>query len=50
MVRYPAHDIPQFDCMDCRSIATLRQAAEGEGIEVPQQYWWTRWSHMSNWY
>ena len=24
----PAHDIPQFNCIDCRRIATLRQAAE----------------------
>lgn len=30
----PAHDIPQFDCMDCRSIATLRQAAEDGCIEL----------------
>jgi hypothetical protein len=30
----PAHDIPQFDCIDCRRIATLRQAAEDGHIEL----------------
>ena len=30
----PVHDIPQFDCIDCRRIATLRQAAEDGRIEL----------------
>lgn len=30
----PAHDIPQFDCSDCRKIATLRQAAADGRIEL----------------
>jgi hypothetical protein len=28
------HDIPQFDCMDCRAVATIRQAAEDGRIEL----------------
>ena len=30
----PAHDIPQYDCIDCSRIATLRQAAEDGHIEL----------------
>ncbi|MGE3154352.1 MAG: hypothetical protein AB7G48_16165 [Nitrospiraceae bacterium] len=30
----PAHEIPQFDCIDCRRIATIRQAAEDGRIEL----------------
>ena len=29
----PAHDIPKFDCSDCRRIGTVRQAAEDGHIE-----------------
>jgi hypothetical protein len=30
----PAHDTPQFDCIDCRRTATIRQAAEDGRIEL----------------
>jgi hypothetical protein len=30
----PAHDTPQFDCMDCRRTASIRQAAEDGRIEL----------------
>jgi hypothetical protein len=28
------HDIPQFDCVDCRTVATIRQAAEDGRIAL----------------
>jgi hypothetical protein len=31
---FPAHDTPQFDCIDCRRTATIRQAAEDGRIEL----------------
>lgn len=30
----PAHDIPQFDCIDCSKVATIRQAAAEGRIEL----------------
>jgi hypothetical protein len=30
----PTHDIPQFDCIDCRRTATIRRAAEDGRIEL----------------
>jgi hypothetical protein len=30
----PTHDIPQFDCIDCRRTATIRHAAEDGRIEL----------------
>lgn len=30
----PIHDIPQFDCTDCRKAALIRQAAEDGRIEL----------------
>jgi len=29
----PAHDMPQFDCTDCRRVASIRQAAADGHIE-----------------
>jgi len=29
-----AHDTPQFDCFDCRRVASSRQAAEDGRIEI----------------
>lgn len=29
----PYHDIPQFDCIDCRKVASIRLAAENGHIE-----------------
>jgi hypothetical protein len=45
----PDHEIPQFDCMDCRSIA-LRQAAYDGRIELASTVLGTHWSRMSSWY
>lgn len=30
----PVHEIPQFDCIDCRRVATTRQAVEDGRIEI----------------
>ena len=30
----PTHDIPQYDCIDCSRLATIRQAAEDGRIEL----------------
>jgi hypothetical protein len=30
----PAHDTPQFDCSNCRTTASIRQAAEDGRIEL----------------
>ena len=30
----PAHDIPQFDCIDCSKVVTIRQAAVDGRIEL----------------
>ena len=30
----PLHDIPQFDCIDCSKVATIRQAAADGRIEL----------------
>lgn len=30
----PAHDVPQFDCSDCRRTASIRQAAVDGRIEL----------------
>lgn len=30
----PVHDTPQFDCIDCRRTASIRQAAEDGRIEL----------------
>lgn len=35
MTRYcPAHDTPQFDCIDCRRTASIRQTAADGRIEL----------------
>ena len=34
----PAHDIPQFDCVDCRRIATLRQDGGYHAEQRPSGY------------
>lgn len=30
----PVHDVPQFDCIDCSKVATIRQATEDGRIEI----------------
>ena len=30
----PTHDVPQFDCIDCRRTASIRRAAEDGCIEL----------------
>jgi hypothetical protein len=30
----PVHNIPQFDCIDCSKVATIRQAAADGRIEL----------------
>jgi len=44
------HDTPQFDCIDCRRTARIRQAAADGRIELASTVlWWMRWSHTLSW-